>query len=459
MKQIQVIVKSHEVEEIVQSLSELVSPSQITHIKGDEAAILLISVMDKRTGFILNHLHELGIGRVRGRISIFSMEATIPQMRHRKQDKFLKRISIEELEQTIESLTKLDFNYIAMIILSSILAAMGLIFNDNITVIASMIIAPLLGPIVGIAFGAMASKKDILRESIIAEFSGIGLSIMIGFFVGLIFQTVQDSPTEFIQARGEPNIVSLLIAIASGLTAGIAFANGTALALVGVAAAAALLPVTVNIGIAVGMFEWAIALGSLILFITNFACIQLGCLLVFWIRKVEPPHIVKKVKAKRTRKTQIIAILILLAIVSLPIINASIRITLKWQFQIKTKNATEEVLSSCEEYIGTEAVDAVISSRFFQKYTVSIYVRVLATAPLPNNTAQQIETLIESRCNQNISSFQLEVVFAQIFERVDREVINKPIVTYQSLNSFRKARNTFRKKLVFKELPVSYALN
>ena len=62
------------------------------------------------------------------------------------------------------SLTKMNFNFISWIILSSILAALGLVGDDNVTLIASMIISPLMGPLVALAFGAVTSNQKILRE-------------------------------------------------------------------------------------------------------------------------------------------------------------------------------------------------------------------------------------------------------------------------------------------------------
>ena len=122
MKQIQVTIPSEEGSEIVKSLDEVISPSQISLIHGgDETSIILITTSPHRTGFILDHLNTLGIGRVKGRITITNVEATIPRTRPRKQDKFLYRISIEEMEQNVANLTKFDRYYIVWILLSSIL--------------------------------------------------------------------------------------------------------------------------------------------------------------------------------------------------------------------------------------------------------------------------------------------------------------------------------------------------
>ena len=62
MKQIQVTVPAGDGNELVKSLDEVVSPSQITHVKGSDFSLILITVSPNRTGFVLDHLIDLGIG-------------------------------------------------------------------------------------------------------------------------------------------------------------------------------------------------------------------------------------------------------------------------------------------------------------------------------------------------------------------------------------------------------------
>jgi len=417
MKQIQVTVPAGEGNDIVKSLDEVVSPSQITHVKGSDFSLIIITVSPNRTGIVLDQLIELGVGRVKGRISISDIDATIPRLRHRKQDRFLRRISIEELEDNVSNLTKMNFNYISWMILSSILAALGLVGDDNVTLIASMIISPLMGPLVALAFGAVTSNQKILREGVITASVGILITIVVGVLVGSFFRITLNEPSSFIVARGEPNIVNLVIAIASGLTAGICFVSGTSLALVGVAAAAALLPVSVNIGIALVLAEWQIALGSLVLFITNVVCVVLGCMVVFWIRKVEPPQLVKKVKAKRSLRNQIIAFVLILLVVAFPILQTSVQIVRKWRYQAITNEAMNEYIRPLDGVIfPPEVVDVVISGGIFGGYTVDITIRILSTKELPNTTQTTLKIAIEGKANHGVQTLKLEVMLIQGFD-------------------------------------------
>ncbi|MBN1328826.1 MAG: TIGR00341 family protein [Candidatus Heimdallarchaeota archaeon] len=414
MKQIQVTLPAEEGAEIIESLKEIVSPAQITLIKGSDTSLILITISPNRTGFLLDCLNDLGVGRVKGRISITDIDATIPPIRSRKQDKFLRRISIEELENNVSDLTKLNFNFISFTILSSILAGMGLIGDNYVTLIASMIVAPLMGPIVALAFGAVTSSRKILKEGFFAEGLGVLISIFIGFIIGLFYNYSLNIPSTFIIARGEPNLVDLIVAIVSGLTVGICFVSGTSLALVGVAVAAALLPVTVNIGIALGMFEWRIALGSLVLFVTNVVCVVLGTMIVFWIRKVEPPQAVKKVKAKRSLKTQIIAFSLVFLVVVFPIIQTSVQIGRQWRYQKITNDVANEMLKPLDGVIfPPEKLTIKVSGGIFGEYTVNITLRLLSTKALPNNTYTNFKNEIELRANHSILNLKLEVILIQ----------------------------------------------
>ncbi|MHA1126012.1 MAG: TIGR00341 family protein [Candidatus Heimdallarchaeota archaeon] len=429
MKQIQVTVPAEEGTDIIKSLDEVVSPSQLSLIHGEETSIILITVSPTRTGFVLDHLANLGIGRVKGRISITNVVATIPRTRPRKQDKFLYRISIEEMEQSVASLTTLDRYFFVWIFLSSILSAIGLINDDNVTLIASMIISPMMGPIIGIAFGAVTNNEKILKQGLFAEGLGILMTIFIGFIVGLLYRLSQDEPSSFIIERGEPNIVNLLIAIVSGLAAGMCFVSGTSLALVGVAAAAALLPVSVNLGIAIGLFEWQIVLGSLVLFVTNVASVHLGCMLVFRIMRVEPPQEVKKIKAKRSLRNQIIAWTIILLVVTFPIAQTTGQLIRKWQYQKITTEVADDFFKDVDGYISTEEYEVVIGGSVFV-FTVNISITVFASKLLPNTTQSDLQNAITTRANHAVS-LKLTVILSQDFNlaSMDTSLQALPILT------------------------------
>jgi uncharacterized hydrophobic protein (TIGR00341 family) len=416
MKEITITISAGEGEELVKRLTEIISPSQIKLIKSSSSDVIQIVAPSTRTGVILDHLYKLGIGHINERITISDINATIPPMRSRKQDRFLRRASIEELTQYVTKLADLNFTYISLTILSVVLAAIGLIKNDLVTVIASMIIAPMLGPLIGISFGALTNRKEILKEGLKAVIISIALSVFIGALIGFIYDLSSVEPSEFIIARGQASLIDLVIAIASGLTAGILFVSGGSIALVGVAAAAALIPVIVNTGIAFGMGEWTIAYGSFILFITNITCVILGCMIIFWLRNVEPQEVVEKAKAKKTQRMQIIAIAIIFAIVAFPLIQTTTQIVQQWRYKRITTNVVADMFEGQEDIVyPPEKIEVTISGPVLWNYDVDIQIRLLATNELPDNTKSEIISEIEARANHVIRNLKLEVILYQDF--------------------------------------------
>jgi uncharacterized membrane protein len=239
--------------------------------------------------------------------------------------------------------------------------------------------------------------------------------------------------------RGEPNLIHVIIALASGLVAGICFVSGTSLALVGVAAAATLIPGSVNIGLALGMMNWSIAFGSLILFVVNVSCIHLGCMLIFWIRKVEPPQVVKKVKAKKSRTWQIVAIVIILVVALIPIAQTSLSIIRKWRYQKIAYDVSDSFFTSVDGYLHTETLEIDIQGGFFSDYVVNIHIRILASKLLPNSTQLDLKTAIETQANHAISSMRLEVILSQQFS--NKPVLVNPHAPFQTANPLKIGRS------------------
>ncbi|MEL6758053.1 MAG: DUF389 domain-containing protein, partial [Pseudomonadota bacterium] len=101
------------------------------------------------------------------RISLVSVEASVPSIpedkelmsRRASQRKMALR---EEIYQDVSAQANLDRDFIVFVILSTIVAAIGLHSNSVAGVIGAMVIAPLLGPILGLSLGAALGDRDLL---------------------------------------------------------------------------------------------------------------------------------------------------------------------------------------------------------------------------------------------------------------------------------------------------------
>ena len=185
--------------------------------------------------------------------------------------------------------------YYILLALSACLATLGLIADSSAVIIGAMIIAPMMNPIIAHSFALARSNREIWLKSAFSMSTGIvlvlGVSYSIALLVGFQLQGRE------ILSRGNPNLIDLGVAIASGAAGAFAWSRSKiASALPGVAIAVALVPPLCAAGISFAMGGNAIRdpnfsnldqvydvhWGALLLFFTNFAAILVVGAIVFF---------------------------------------------------------------------------------------------------------------------------------------------------------------------------------
>jgi uncharacterized hydrophobic protein (TIGR00271 family) len=189
-----------------------------------------------------------------------------------------------ELVEKLETNSKFNFDFCALISLSTLIAALGLWDNSTAVVIGAMLVAPLMTPLVGIGFALIQGNLDLIRKARWAVLIGFANAFGIGFFVGLMMLIFSETGTSSEMAsRDYPGLLDLFVALASGIAGAYAMSrkdlNG---AIPGVAIAAALIPPIATSGMALAIGNMTLSLGALLLFLTNVVFIVLGTSLVFW---------------------------------------------------------------------------------------------------------------------------------------------------------------------------------
>jgi hypothetical protein len=89
-----------------------------------------------------------------------------------------ERISREELYNDIADSARITRVYVVMVILSSIVAAIGFMNNNITVVIGAMVIAPLLGPNVALSLATTLGDTGLARSAVKANAAGI----LMGFY-------------------------------------------------------------------------------------------------------------------------------------------------------------------------------------------------------------------------------------------------------------------------------------
>jgi uncharacterized hydrophobic protein (TIGR00271 family) len=195
----------------------------------------------------------------------------------------------QELFERIEAASIGGPDYYVMMVLSTALASLGLLQDSTAVVIGAMLVAPLMGPLLGGGLALVQSNAELMRRALVVLVLGIGLALLVAFAMGLINPAYE--PTMEVEARGAPDILDLFIALASGMIAAWAQCRpAVSGSLAGVAIAAALVPPLAVVGIATSAGERGIAASAAILLATNVVSIVLGAALVFRLLGVNPKH-------------------------------------------------------------------------------------------------------------------------------------------------------------------------
>jgi uncharacterized hydrophobic protein (TIGR00271 family) len=188
----------------------------------------------------------------------------------------------EAVRQGIRQGAQLNWTYILMNALATVIACYGLFANSAAVVIGAMVVAMLLGPIAGVALGLVDSDSPLLRKSLLALTTGVGGVIIVALVIGAVHREVP--LTNEIMARTAPNLFDLMIALAGGAAGAFAAVSpNIGLALVGVAIATALVPPLSSAGILTARGEYGLAGGAFLLALTNMVAIQLSFSTVLWL--------------------------------------------------------------------------------------------------------------------------------------------------------------------------------
>jgi uncharacterized hydrophobic protein (TIGR00271 family) len=213
---------------------------------------------------------------IRNRLLAFvegSIERLVPQ---------IDREDRVALVDRIQSSAHWDFDFVTLMVLSTVIAAIGLIQNSAAVVIGAMLVAPLMTPLLGLGLALVQGNPVLARISFRSIILSLSVSLVVGVVVGLLTPGFEE-PTREMLGRGGPGLLDLFVAFTSGLAAAYASSRpGLLAALPGVAIAAALVPPIATSGLALSLGNFHLASGALLLFVINMVTIVLASVAALW---------------------------------------------------------------------------------------------------------------------------------------------------------------------------------
>ncbi len=270
----------------------------------DGRQVMQLLVTDDRLQDVLDSLQAILGAQPCARVVVAPLETVLPRIdeEHRKKPSS-PTATREALYATVERNVALDLNYAVLVVLSTVVAAIGLMENNVAVVIGAMVIAPLLSPNLALGLGTALGDLHLMKKALLTTFAGIGLAILLSIAMGMSLPFSQASPE--LMARTVVGLDSVVLALASGAAAALSLTTGLSSVLVGVMVAVALLPPAVALGLMLGVRETDLAMGAGLLLAVNLVCVNLAAKLVFLFKGVRPRREPERRMAQRAMMTYI----------------------------------------------------------------------------------------------------------------------------------------------------------
>jgi uncharacterized hydrophobic protein (TIGR00271 family) len=280
--------------------------------QADHEAVLFAVSGDAEAEHMLGQLTSIGVGHEFGFVSMIELDAQLPRQYALDEsffDSIKSRVIVERVVQQTKEQAVFSFDFLCLVVVASLLAALGLATNSAVVVVASMLVSPIMGPILAVTFGSVVRDWQLVRVGVLSELLSLLLCVLDGFLVGLCFAPFGPSfgiPTAEMVSRGTGVgiIIGIAIALPSGVGVALSVLGNNTSSLVGVAISASLLPPAVNCGMcfayaimgprlhgadvvdAVALFNTGSI--SFLLTIVNILCVFLAAWAMYKVKEVAP---------------------------------------------------------------------------------------------------------------------------------------------------------------------------
>ncbi|MGI9265040.1 MAG: DUF389 domain-containing protein, partial [Gammaproteobacteria bacterium] len=238
---------------------------------------------------------------------------------------WIPRLSPADYAELIQGLrhgSRLSADFVTMLSLATVVASIGLLQNSPAVVIGSMLLAPLMTPMIGCGLALAQANRTLGYTALGTVAVGLLCTLSISLLIGLVAPGVELTPQ--IYARGAPTLLDLGVAVASAAAAAYALARPNLVgSIAGVAIAKALVPPLCSVGLSLAYGDVTNAEGAALLFVTNFLAIVLGAAATFRLIGITAEHADVREKFWVARIVGIFGIAIIL--VCIPLQHALIR--------------------------------------------------------------------------------------------------------------------------------------
>jgi len=276
-------VAHHQADEFGALLRELEGVSRVVQqpdTSAPSAAFVFVADVEPiAADRLVEAVDEFGIG---GEDYVLTrVEVVAPQHRHHFGEGGVDGFSWVEVIGQAKANSRLLARYLALITVSAVIAACGVITGSSILVVGAMAVSPDLLPICATSVGLVRRRFGLARRAFFTLVMGLGLVVVTAMVLSALLKWTGFLPDGFeveesaLSTLAKTDYTTVLVALAAGVAGMLAFET-RASAAVGVAISVTTIPASAYLGVALGAGGIEHALGALVVLVINVTLLIVG---------------------------------------------------------------------------------------------------------------------------------------------------------------------------------------
>ena len=175
----------------------------------------------------------------------------------------------EVVHATIRSNASYPFSFFMLLVCAGLIAAVGILTNSQILIVAAMVVGPEYNAILGAALGITERHPRPVKRGLVALGVGFSVAVVTTFLFSLIIRAAGQAPRDFLlgfrpvsDLISQPNLFSIVVAVIAGIVGVVSILQARASALIGVFISVTTIPAAAAMGLSAAFGQWREAWGA-----------------------------------------------------------------------------------------------------------------------------------------------------------------------------------------------------
>lgn len=221
-------------------------------------------------------------------------------------------IAWDEVAARTRDDTSFTAAYGLLMTLAGVIAAGGILTNNELLIVGAMIVSPDYGPVAGFCVAAVGGPIERARSSAMALLVGFAVAAIAAAATGLLARLLGLVPAAYLSGDrpvaeliSEPSAASLVVALAAGVAGMVALGQVKSGAIVGVLVSVTTIPAVANAGVALAFGNPSEAIGAVAQLAINVLGLVSAGVASLWLgRRLSRRRAIAEIQARRRERAR-----------------------------------------------------------------------------------------------------------------------------------------------------------